>query len=126
MDIRTVSVALGTGFTVALLVAVALIEALPYEFSAIVGLPVGLLIGTVTVLLVAGRYARLEPAAQSLLDGTAGFGYAVVLLLGVLYVDFAGLGARINLATLVGVALLVAAFVTVVSWIRSRGYGSLH
>ncbi|QSG07465.1 hypothetical protein [Halapricum desulfuricans] len=126
MDIRTVSVALGTGFTVALLVAVVLIEALPYEFSAIVGLPVGLLIGTVTVLLVAGRYARLEPTAQSLLDGTGGFGYAVVLLLGVLYVDFAGLGARINLATLVGVALLVAAFVAVVSWIRSRGYGSLH
>lgn len=120
MRIRTTLAALGAGITVALLVAVFLIEALPYEFSAIVGLPVGLLAGVGAALLVGRRYVRFGPTARSLLDGMAGFGLTVVALLAVLYVDLAGLGSWIDLATLVGVALAVAVAVTVFSWAQSR------
>jgi len=118
MCIRSVLVALGAGITVALLVGVALVALLPYEFSAIVSLPAGLLAGAVAALLIVGRYAHCGPTVRGLLHGTAGFGYATVLLLGVLYVDFAGYGSRLDLVTLLAVALLVA--VSVSAWSRFR------
>lgn len=120
MNVRTALVALGTGLTVTLLTAVLLIEALPYEFSAIVGLPVGVLAGVVTTLLVVGRYGEGQPAVWRLVDGLAGFGFAVVILLAVLYVDLAGLSSWIDLPALVAGAVFAAVAVSIFSWYHDR------
>ncbi|QSG16128.1 hypothetical protein [Halapricum desulfuricans] len=116
---RTVAIALGTGFTTALLVAVSVIEALPYEFSAIIGLPVGLVAGVAVAVLVGWRYERTRPAARGVAGGAAGFGYAVVLLLAVRYADFLGLESAITFERLVVVSAVVGVAALVASWLHA-------
>lgn len=116
---RTVAIALGTGFTTALLVAVSVIEALPYEFSAIIGLPVGLVAGVAVAVLVGWRYERTRPAVSGVADGAAGFGYAVVLLLTVRYADFLGLESAITFERLVVVSAVVGVAALVASWLHA-------
>ncbi|QSG07383.1 hypothetical protein [Halapricum desulfuricans] len=116
---RTVAIALGTGFTTALLVAVSVIEALPYEFSAIIGLPVGLVAGVAVAVLVGWRYERASPAVRSVAGGAAGFGYAVVSLLAVRYADFLGLESAITFERLVVASAVVGVAALVVSWLHA-------
>lgn len=120
MSIRSQAVALGAGITTALLVAVLVIEALLIEFSAIVGLPVGLLAGGVTTVLVARRYDSVDDAARALFEASAGFGYTVVLLLALRYVGRLGLRSLVTVDRLVAVAVVAALLTGLASWLFGR------
>lgn len=116
MNRRALLVAGGCGITAFLLVAVGVIELLDFEFSAIVGLPVGVVAGLLTAAFVAAGSDRLGAVGRHLLDGAAGFGYAVALLLAVRYVDLAGLRSVISVQRLLGLALATAVLALVLSW----------
>ncbi|WP_424005511.1 hypothetical protein ACOZ4I_19295 (plasmid) [Haloarcula salina] len=116
MDSRSVGVSIGAGITVFLVVAVTVIELLNVEFSALVGLPVGLLAGVAVTIVVAIRYDVLGGPARYAVDAAAGFGFAVVALLAVSYVDLAGLRSELSTDVTVGIALLAAASAALVSW----------
>lgn len=123
MTSRAVVVAPGAGLTAGLLVAVLVIEALPFEFSAIIGLPVGLLAGIAVGLLVGWHYEGAGTVVRSVADGAAGFGYAVVLLLGIRYADVFGLRSAVSFERLVVISVVIGVGVLVRAWLdtsRSR------
>lgn len=68
MDGRTILSAVGAGLTTFLLVSVAVIEVLDFEFSPLVGLPIGLMVGVgVTVGVFVTYSGRSAPfGVQSL------------------------------------------------------------
>lgn len=108
--------AVGAGVTVLLLVAVVVIESLNWEFSAIVGLPVGLAAGVVTVALVRLGGGRLARTPRAALDAVAGFGYGVLTLLAADYVHLVALSTD---ATVVG-GVAAGAVLGVASWLAAR------
>jgi hypothetical protein len=118
--VRSHAVALGAGITTALLVAVLVIEAIAVEFSAIVGLPIGLLAGGITTALVSRRYDRVARPVRALFDGSAGFGYTVVLLLAGRYVGRLGLRSVVTFERLVAAAVVVAILTGLASWLLDR------
>ncbi|MUV90505.1 permease [Halapricum sp. CBA1109] len=87
MDRRTTFTAVGAGITSFLLVAVAVIELLAFEFAAIVGLPVGLLVGVAVAGVLLVRGGRLRPAVGRTVTAYAAFGVAVLCLLVLRYVN---------------------------------------
>lgn len=116
MDTRAAGVAVGAGVTVFLTVAVAVIELVDVEFSALVGLPVGLLAGVAVTVGIAMRYGALVGFVRYTVDAAAGFGFAIVALLAVSYVNLGGLRTELSTAVTVGIALLTAAVAAVASW----------
>lgn len=120
MRLRVLATAVGTGVTTFLLVAVLVIELLDFEFSAILGLPVGLLAGLAAVAVVVTGYGVVRPPVRWTLDALAGFGYGVLAALAGSYVNLGGLRSSLttNRMVLVGVAVGVAAFV--VGWALDR------
>ncbi|MFW5974083.1 MAG: hypothetical protein ACOCPZ_01720, partial [Natrialbaceae archaeon] len=75
------------GVTTFLLVAVLVIELLDFEFSAIIGLPVGLLAGLGAAVAVSTAPLGDRPGLNSLIYGYAAFGPAVFALFGLQYVN---------------------------------------
>ncbi|MCD2203485.1 hypothetical protein [Halobacterium sp. KA-6] len=120
MHSRTVLSALGAGITTFLVVAVAVIELLPFEFSALVGLPVGLLVGGAVFAAVAARYDEAAPVLRYAVDAAAGFGLAVVVLQAVSYVNLAGLRSALSVDVTVAVAAFAGVIATVASWLMDR------
>jgi hypothetical protein len=120
MSRRAAAAAVGAGVTTFLAVAVAVIELLHVEFSALVGLPVGLLVGAATAVVVTARYDALAPPARYAVDAAAGFGFAVVAVLAVSYVNFAGLRSELSTDVTVGAAAVAAALAAVASWLTSQ------
>jgi len=116
MSKRSVAAAVGAGITVFLVTAVAVIELFDIEFSALVGLPVGLLAGAGVAVVVAARYDALASTVRYAVDAVAGFGLAVVALLAVSYVNVAGLRAVLSTDVTVGIAVVIAAFAALASW----------
>ncbi len=108
MNLRTISVAVGAGITAFMLVAVSVIELLPFEFSALVGLPVGLLAGVIVLGGILVKYQVISETAQQLTAALAGFGYAIVVLLGVSYVNLGGLRSRITVELMIGIGIATA------------------
>lgn len=120
MDLRTALAALGAGIATLLVVAVVVIELLDVEFSAIVGLPVGLLAGLAAFALLTSEYADLGQAPRVAVDAVAGFGFGVVLLLGASYVNLADYAVE----TTAGAAVAVGALVGIGSWLADRREGA--
>lgn len=116
MKRRSVAAAVGTGITVFLVVAVTIIELLNVEFSAIVGLPAGLVAGAAVAVLVSARYETLNAPAGYAVDAAAGFGLAILALLVVSYIDLAGLRSELSADVTVMVGVLVAALTALASW----------
>lgn len=116
MDTRAAGAAVGLGITVFLVVAVAIIELLNVEFSALVGLPIGLLAGAAVAIVVAVQYDSLAGPARYAVDAGAGFGFAVVVVLAVRYVNLAGLRSELSTGVTVGIAVLAAALAALASW----------
>lgn len=108
MDLRKPITAVGAGVTAFIVVAVSVIELLEFEFSAIVGLPVGLIAGIVVFVLVLLRHDDIDEPLRWALAGFAGFGYGILLALGTAYVNLFDVGFEGTVA--VGVAAAVIAF----------------
>lgn len=120
MHLRAGLAAAGVAVTTFLLVAVAVIALLPFEFSAIVGLPVGLLAGIVAFVAVFAEYRFAGPTARRVTLAVAGFGYTILALLFVGYVNLGGLRGAIGPELLVVLGVVVAAAVYLGLWARER------
>ncbi len=107
--------ATGAGVTVFGLVAVAVIEALDVAFSAIVGLPVGVVAGTMTAAVLFVRVDDLGRGPRAVVDGVAGVGHAAAGIAAARYVDLAGVRA-LSVRTGLAVAVAVGVVVGVASW----------
>lgn len=92
MNVRHALTALGAGLTTGLLVAVLVIELLDFEFSALVGLPVGVLAGLTALATVTVVYDGLDVMERRAMSAYAAFGLTVVVIAGLSYVNlFRGL-----------------------------------
>lgn len=106
--------AVGAGITAFLVVSVSVIELLDVEFSAIVGLPVGLGAGVAASALTVMRHEGLSDGSRWLVAGVAGFGYGVMMSLAVTYVNLVemGLEERVGLAFALALVAFLAAAVS--------------
>lgn len=118
MNGRQVVTAVGAGITTLLLVAVLVIELLTVEFSAIIGVPVGLLAGLFVFLAVVLRLDEMGTGLRRALRAYAGFGLAVVALLALQYVNVGR--AVLSTEVVVGLAVLAAIAVSVLDWLIDR------
>jgi N6-adenosine-specific RNA methylase IME4 len=116
MDKRVGGATVGAGITAFLVVSVAVIEFVNVEFSALLGLPAGLLAGATVAVVVAAQYDTLADPVRYAVDAATGFGFAVVTLLAVRYVNLAGLRTELSTGVTVGIALLAAVLAALASW----------
>lgn len=118
MNGRQAITAVGAGFTTVLLIAMLVIELLAVEFSAIIGLPIGLFTGLVVCFAVLLRLDELSTGLRRVLRAYAGFGVTVVALLVLRYVNV----GRTVLSTevVVGLAGLAAIAVYALGWLSER------
>jgi hypothetical protein len=87
MDVRKLFTTIGAGITSFLFVAVSVIELLGFEFSAIIGLPVGLLAGIVVSVGLWNRIDELSLGVRRAVTSYAAFGLAVLVFLALRYVN---------------------------------------
>jgi hypothetical protein len=120
MQSRTVLTALGAGITTLLLVSVLGIELIPVEFSALVALPLGVVAGLGAVVLVLGSFDQLNHRVQHTVVAVAGFGYTILALSVVSYVNLAGLRSAITVERALALALGVAVALYVDQWLTTR------
>ena len=120
MNLRTPLTAIGVGITTFLVVTVLGIELLNFEFSAIVALPFGVVSGLLGAVIALVAVERLTRPVQWALQAVAAFGYTIMLLLAVRYVNLAGLRQVISFDWLVVLAVLAALAVLLGSWFRGR------
>lgn len=113
MGPRSVAVAFGTGITTFLVVAVLVIELLAFEFSALVGLPVGVVAGAVAVVVVLLTHDDLGDPLRWAVAAAAGFGYGIAVVLAARYVNLVDVGfaATVGIAVAAGVVALAGAAV---------------
>jgi len=118
MGVRRILTATGAGVTTFLLVAVLVIETLDFEFSAIIGLPVGLVAGFVVFAGIWVRLAELTPGIQRIASAYAAFGLTIVLLLGLSYVN---IGRQLfSIEVITGTGIVAAFVVFALLWINDR------
>ncbi len=109
MDLRQLLTVVGAGLTTFLLVAVGVIEALNMEFSAIIGLPVGLLAGLVVLVILWVRLDGLSVGVRRALSAYAGFGLAV---LGFFVLRYVNIGREIlTVDVIVGLGIVLAVII---------------
>jgi|AntRauTorcE11898_2_1112593.scaffolds.fasta_scaffold01502_5 ABC-type antimicrobial peptide transport system permease subunit len=111
MNARRPITAIGAGITVFLVVAVAVIELLAFEFSALIGLPVGLLAGIAVAVVIFVKYDDVSAVLQWVATALAGFGYGIVAAFGASYVNLVDVQFETTLAIGVvagGLAVLLA------------------
>ena len=95
--------AIGAGLTTFLLVAVGVIELLDFEFSAIIGLPVGLLAWL--------RFEDLSRGARRLASAYGTVGIVALVLLALRYVDVGRNVFSVDVIAGAGVAAAIAVYV---------------
>lgn len=117
MTVRKVFTAIGAGFTTFLLVAVLVIELVNVEFSAIVGLPVGLLAGIAVGIGIHTALDDLSLGARRAVTAYGGFGLAVLAVLVASYVNIVS-GLSVELVA--GAGLLTAVFMYLALWLIDK------
>lgn len=119
MDVRKLLTSVGGGITTFLLVTVVIIELLDMEFSAIIALPIGLLVG---LAVLAGIWISIEemgPGVQRATSAYASFGLVLLALLGLRYVN---VGRNVlTFDVVVGVSLATAVVVFLGLFASERG-----
>jgi hypothetical protein len=118
MDARTVLTAAGSGLATGLVVVVLVIEALDVEFSALVGVPVGVVAGVVVLVAVATTANGRDPSVRRALSAYAAFGLALLGLAALSYVNLAA--GLLSTVETVGVAIGVVVLVSLGLWCRER------
>lgn len=89
MNVRRALTVFGAGLTTGLLVTVLIIGLLDFEFSAIIGLPIGILTGLTALGTVAVTYDRLDVIERRAMSAYAAFGLAIIVITGLDYVNLA-------------------------------------
>jgi|AntRauTorcE11898_2_1112593.scaffolds.fasta_scaffold126831_1 hypothetical protein len=89
MNVRHTLTALGAGLTTGLLVAVLVIELLAFEFSALIGLPLGILAGLIVLATVAVAFNGLDEMERRAMSAYAAFGLTVIVFAALSYVNLA-------------------------------------
>jgi hypothetical protein len=107
MKARRAITAVGTGITVFLVVAAVVIESMDFEFSALLGLPVGLLAGIVAVVVVVLKHDDLSDSLRWVTVATAGFGYGILATFAASYVNL--VDTRFETRLIIGCIAAVAA-----------------
>lgn len=120
MDIRHALTAVGAGLTTGLLVAVLVIEMLAFEFSVLVGLPVGILGGLVVLATVGVTFDGLDAMERRALTAYAAFGFTVVALAALAYVNVL-VGVSGQVAAGVGLAATILIYLVLWGVERQRG-----
>lgn len=115
MTLRTVLIACGAGLSTTLIVAVVVIELLAVEFSAIVGLPVGLLAGLLVLVGLLLGTDRLGPTARRVVSA---YGTIGPVVLGLLALSYVNIGRNVlSVDVVVGIAIVAAVTVFFGSWL---------
>jgi hypothetical protein len=120
MHLRAALAAAGVAVTAFLLVTVGVIELLAFEFSAIVALPVGLLAAVVAFVAVFAEFRFAGTLPRRVAIAVAGFGYAVLALLLVGYVNLGGLRSALGTDLVVAAGVVTAAAVYLGLWAHER------
>jgi len=118
---RRALLAVGAGLTTLLVVGGLLTALLPFEFSALVGLPVGLLAGLLAAVLTLGAPIRPGTPGGRAVRAYAAFGYVVVGLAALSYVNVAGFRGTLTVTQWAAVGVLAAVTVYLGLWLRTRG-----
>lgn len=118
MDLRKLLTVIGAGLTTFLLVAVGVIEALDMEFSAIIGLPVGLLAGLVVLVILWSRLDGVGIAVRRATSAYATVGLAVLVFMALRYVNIGRDVLTIDVIT--GLSIGLAAIVYGILWLSDR------
>lgn len=113
MNVRKPAIAIGAGITAFLVVAVAVIELLAFEFSAIIGLPIGLLAGIAVAVVVLLKHDDISDAPRWVAAALAGFGYGIIATYAASYVNLVDTQFETTLAigAVAGVLAVVLAVV---------------
>jgi len=122
MEPRTLGVALGAALATALVVGVGVTAALAstIEFSALVGLPAGLLAGAAALATVGRDYPDAGAGPKRLAEGAAGFGYAVLALAAARYVALADPQSALGVGRIAAVGVVAGVAVALGAWFLSR------
>lgn len=110
MNARRLFTVIGAGSTTFLLVAVALIEVLDVAFSAIIGIPVGVVAG---LALSVGLWIALEElrvGVRRAVSAYAAFGLTVLTLLTLRYVNVGRRVLSVDVVAGVGVGAVVVVY----------------
>lgn len=118
MTARDILTGVGAGVTTFLLVTVAVIELLPFEFSAIIGLPVGLLAGLAVFVGFWSIRNDIDPGISRVVSAYGTFGLVVLVLFIFDYVNI-GIGEQ-SVETVSGVGVVAGAVVYVALWAVDR------
>ena len=110
MNGRTLPTAIGAGITTFLLVAVALVGLLDFEFSAVVALPIGLLAGLAVLAGTATSIDRAGAGVRRFASAYAAFGLVISGLLVLRYVNVGRSVLSTDLVFGVGVAAALAVY----------------
>jgi len=102
--------AVGAGVTTALLVAVVIIELLRIEFSALVGLPVGLITGIIVTVWLGGSLEELPVGVRRAATAYAAFGVTILAVFAVRYVNLGRNVLSVEVAIGLGLATVVVVY----------------
>lgn len=113
--LRRFLTAVGAGLTTFLLVAVLVIKLLAFEFSAIIGLPVGLLAGFAVFVGLWTNLDRLRLGVRRAVSAYAMFGLTLFVLTGFQYVN---IGREVlSVEVTAGIGLVAAVVVYILFWV---------
>jgi len=124
VSLRRALLAGGLGLTTLLVVGGLLTVLLPFEFSALVGLPVGVLAGLFAVVLALGAPLRSGTPAARAVAAAATVGYVVLGLAALSYANVAGFRGTLSVTEWLVVAILAGLAVYAGLWLRYRRPGS--
>ena len=119
MNVRHGLTALGSGLTTGLIFAVLVIEILDFEFSALVGLPMGILAGLVVLATVGVAFDGFDTMEQRALSAYAAFGLTVVTLAALSYANLVS-GVSAQVAAGAGLAATVLTYLGLWGMERQR------
>ncbi|WP_141212727.1 hypothetical protein [Halorubrum sp. Ea8] len=94
-----------------LVVAVAVIELLAFEFSALIGLPIGLLAGIAVAVVILLKHNDVSDVLRWVAAALAGFGYGITVTFAATYVNLVDIQfeTRLAIGVFAGVLALVLA-----------------
>lgn len=119
MNVRLFATAVGAGLTTALVVGGLMTALLTFEFSAIIGVPVGLASGALAFVAVAA-VDRIETPRGRLLSAYGSVGYVVLLYAATSYVNLAGIRGALSLQQILALGVAVGLLVFAGLWVADR------